>query len=110
EVGDEPGVSVLRGGVVPLKSRTMRGAILGQGFGGDTAWIGEATRVVLPGLRVVGQGPEPDPGQVDLMASAGGLWVGTPRRCRHLGSTRRLRGTTARLLPGGALPRSVAAP
>ena len=80
EVGDEPGVSVLRGGVLPLKSRTMRGVILGEGFGGDGGWIAEAARVVLPGLRVVGQGPDPDPGQVDLMASAGGVWVGTPRR------------------------------
>jgi uncharacterized protein YbaR (Trm112 family) len=80
EVSDEAGVSVLRGGVVPLKSRTMRGAILGEGFGGDAGWIGEATRVVLPGLRVVGQGPDPNQGQLDLMASAGGVWVGTPRR------------------------------
>jgi len=80
EVGDEPGVSVLRGGLLPLKSRTMRGVILGEGFGGDRGWIGEAARVVLPGLRIVGQGPDPDPGQVDLMASAGGVWVGTPRR------------------------------
>jgi uncharacterized protein YbaR (Trm112 family) len=79
-VGDEPGMSVLRGAVLPLKSRTMRGAILGEGFGSDAGWIGEATRVVLPGLRVVGQGPDPAPEQVDLMASAAGLWVGTPRR------------------------------
>ena len=80
EVRDEPGVSVLRGGELPLKSRTMRGAILGEGFGGDVRWIGEAARVVLPGLRVVGQGPDPAPGQIDLMASAGGVWVGSPRR------------------------------
>ena len=80
EVRDEPGVSVLRGGVLPLKSRTMRGAVLGGGYGGDAGWIGEAARVVLPGLRVAGQGPDPAPEQIDLMASAGGVWVGTPRR------------------------------
>ncbi len=80
EVSDEPGVSVLRGGVLPLKSRTMRGAILGEGFGSDPKWIGEAARVVLPGLRIVGQGPDPEPEQIDLMASADGVWVGTPRR------------------------------
>ena len=80
EVRDEPGVSVLRGGVLPLKSRTMRGAVLGGGYGGDAGWIGEAARVVLPGLRVAGQGPDPAPDQIDLMASAGGVWVGTPRR------------------------------
>jgi uncharacterized protein YbaR (Trm112 family) len=80
EVRDEPGVSVLRGGVLPLKSRTMRGAVLGGGYGGDAGWIGEAARVVLPGLRVAGQGPDPAPEQIELMASAGGVWVGTPRR------------------------------
>ena len=80
EVRDEPGVSVLRGGVLPLKSRTMRGAVLGGGYGDDAGWIGEAARVVLPGLRVAGQGPDPAPEQIELMASAGGVWVGTPRR------------------------------
>jgi hypothetical protein len=80
EVRDEPGVSVLRGGVLPLKSRTMRGVVLGGGYGGDARWIGEAARVVLPGLRVAGQGPDPAPEQIELMASAGGVWVGTTRR------------------------------
>lgn len=79
-VRDEPGVSVLRGGRLPLKSRTMRGAILGAGYGDDPGWIAEAARVVLPGLRVVGQGADPGSGQIDLMASAGGVWVGSPRR------------------------------
>jgi uncharacterized protein YbaR (Trm112 family) len=80
EVRDEPGVSVLRGGRLPLKARTMRGVILGGGYGGDPDWVAEAARVVLPGLRVVGQGPDPAPERIDLMASAGGVWVGTPRR------------------------------
>jgi uncharacterized protein YbaR (Trm112 family) len=79
-VRDESGVSVLRGGRLPLKSRTMRGAVLGSGYGADPEWIREAARVVLPGLRVVGQGPDPVPDQIDLMASAGGMWVGSPLR------------------------------
>jgi hypothetical protein len=36
--------------------------------------------VVLPGLRVVGQGMVPAADRIELMASAGGTWVGTPRR------------------------------
>ena len=79
-VRDEPGVSVLRGGRLPLKSRTMRGAVLGAGYGGEAAWVADAARVVLPGLRVVGQGPEPASDLIDLMASAGGVWVGSPPR------------------------------
>lgn len=79
-VRDEPGVSVLRGGRLPIRSRTMRGAVLGPGYAEDPLWVREAARVVLPGLRVVGEGPDPDRNVIDLMASAGGIWVGTPRR------------------------------
>jgi uncharacterized protein YbaR (Trm112 family) len=80
EVVDEAGISVLRGGRLALKTSSMRGVVLGPPSGGDPAWVQEAARVVLPGLRVVGEGPDPDPETVDLMASAGGVWVGTRRR------------------------------
>lgn len=80
EVVDEPGISVLRSATLPLKSRSMRGVVLGSPFGGDPAWVGEAARVVLPGLRVAGEGPAPDPRALELMAAAGGAWVGSPRR------------------------------
>ncbi|MBA3554735.1 MAG: hypothetical protein H0W29_08280 [Gemmatimonadales bacterium] len=77
---DEPGVSVLRGGRLPLKSRSMRGVVLGKGYAGEEDWVREAARVVLPGLRVVGEGETAPEDLIDLMASAGGVWVGTPRR------------------------------
>jgi len=77
---DEEGISVVRGGRLPLKSRSMRGVVLGAPCGGDPAWVREAARVVLPGLRVVGEGGDPPPELIDLMASAGGVWVGTRRR------------------------------
>jgi uncharacterized protein YbaR (Trm112 family) len=80
EVMDEAGISVLRGGRLALKTSSMRGVALGPPYGGDPAWVREAARAVLPGLRVVGEGPDPDPDLVDLMASAGGVWVGTRRR------------------------------
>ena len=73
-------MSVLRAGVLPLKSRSMRGVVLGVPFGGDPRWVTEAARVVLPGLRVVGEGPDPVGGEIELLASAAGVWVGTPRR------------------------------
>jgi uncharacterized protein YbaR (Trm112 family) len=79
-VADEPGISVLRSAVLPLKSRSMRGVVLGSPFGGDPRWVREAARVLLPGLRVAGEGPVPDAGSLELMAAAGGAWVGTPRR------------------------------
>jgi len=37
---------------------------------------------VLPGLRVVGEGPDPSPELLELMASADGVWVGTAVRVR----------------------------
>ena len=78
-VVDEEGVSVLRGGSLALKSRSMRAVALGAPFGGDPRWIAEAARVVLPGLRVVGEGDVPAAG-IELLASAGGVWVGGPAR------------------------------
>jgi uncharacterized protein YbaR (Trm112 family) len=80
EVADEPGLSVLRGDALALKSRSMRGVVLGSPAGDDPRWVSEAARVVLPGLRVAGEGRVPDPGALELMAAAGGAWVGTPPR------------------------------
>jgi uncharacterized protein YbaR (Trm112 family) len=80
EVVDAPGISLLRGGSLPLKSRSMRGVVLGSPYGSDSRWVADGARVVLPGLRVAGEGRVPESAAIDLMASAGGVWVGTPRR------------------------------
>jgi uncharacterized protein YbaR (Trm112 family) len=80
EVVDVAGISVLRSGSLPLKSRSMRGVVLGSPYGSDPRWVAEGARVVLPGLRVAGEGRVPESAAIDLMATAGGVWVGTPRR------------------------------
>lgn len=80
EVPDAPGVSVIRSGRIPLKSRSMRGVALGQPYADDPYWIGEAARVVLPGLRIVGEGTAPSDDTIELMASAENVWVGTRKR------------------------------
>jgi uncharacterized protein YbaR (Trm112 family) len=79
-VSDRGGISVIRGSRLPLRSRSMRGVVLGAPYGSDPVWVAEAARVVLPGLRVVGEGPAPEPQVIDLMAEAGGVWVGSPHR------------------------------
>ena len=79
-VVDGPGVSVLRSGRLPIKSGSMRGVLLGRPFAGDAHWIREAARVVLPGLRIVGEGKDPPADLVELLASAEGVWVGTKVR------------------------------
>jgi uncharacterized protein YbaR (Trm112 family) len=80
DVTDGPGISVLRSGSLPLKSRSMRGVVLGSPYGSDSRWVADGARVVLPGLRVAGEGRFPESAAIDLMATAGGVWVGTPRR------------------------------
>jgi hypothetical protein len=80
DVPDAAQMSVLRSGRIPLKSRSMRGAVLSRPYGGDEHWIREAARVVLPGLRIVGEGLDPSSKVVELLASAGGVWVGTGER------------------------------
>jgi uncharacterized protein YbaR (Trm112 family) len=75
-----PQFSVIRGHRIPIKSRAMRGVVLGRPYADDPSWVREAARVVLPGLRIVGEGADPPADVIDLMASAGGAWVGTGRR------------------------------
>jgi uncharacterized protein YbaR (Trm112 family) len=79
-VVDEAGISVVRGARLPLKTGSMRGVVLGRPFAGDAHWVAEAARVVLPGLRAVGEGENPPADLIDLLASADGVWVGTRRR------------------------------
>ena len=79
-MNDKAGISVLRAGRLPLKTGSMRGVVLGRPFAGDAHWVAEAARVVLPGLRVVGEGKDPPKELVNLLASAGGVWVGTGQR------------------------------
>lgn len=80
EVSDTPDLSVIRGARLPLKSGSMRGVVLGRPFADDPHWVREAARVVLPGLRVVGEGKDPPEELVTLLASADGVWVGTGKR------------------------------
>lgn len=70
-----PRVSVLTAPRIPLKSRSVRGVVLGRDYSADAEWVAEARRVLLPGRRLVGEGAEA-PAGVELLASAGGWWVG----------------------------------
>ncbi len=74
-----PVLSVVRAPLIPLRARSMRGVVLGGTLGSDLRWVRDAARVTLPGLRVVGQGPEPDAPDLDLLASAAGCWVAARR-------------------------------
>ncbi len=79
---DTTGASVLRGGLIPLKSSSVRGTVLGADVAGNPHWVREAVRVTLPGLRIVGEGTVPDLPELEILASGGGAWVGrkAPKR------------------------------
>jgi uncharacterized protein YbaR (Trm112 family) len=78
-VDSAPVLSVVRAPIIPLKARSMRGVVLGGRLGTDPGWVREAARVTLPGLRVVGQGPEPEIPELEMLASAAGCWVAARR-------------------------------
>lgn len=79
-VAGEYPASVIRSDRIPLKTRSMRGVVLGRDVAEDAHWRREAARVVLPGLRVVGEaaGPPDDPA-LELLASTAGVWVAAVR-------------------------------
>jgi uncharacterized protein YbaR (Trm112 family) len=68
-------VSVIGAGRIPLKTGSVRGVVLGAGYGSDPAWLEEAHRVVLPGLRIVGEGSEQAREGWEALGSAEGVWV-----------------------------------
>ncbi len=74
-VGPEPMLSRIVAGRLPLKRRSLRGVVLGAGYGADARWSAEAIRTVLPGLRVVGAGTPP--ADLTVLGEAGGWYVGT---------------------------------
>lgn len=61
---------------MPFKRGSLRGVVLGSGFGADPRWVADALRTVLPGLRVVGAGKAPQLDGLELLAEAEGWWVG----------------------------------
>lgn len=79
-VVDSPLTSVLRAARLPLKRASMRGAVITTDFGADPSWLAETVGCVLPGLRAVVEGSAPDLEGVEVLAEAGGWWVGRGAR------------------------------
>lgn len=72
----EPPASILRAARIPLKSGSMRGVVLGADFASDPAWVADAVGSVLAGLRIVVEGTAPDLAGLEVLAEAGGVYVG----------------------------------
>jgi uncharacterized protein YbaR (Trm112 family) len=76
ETPDTEQASVLRSPRMPLKTASMRGVALGADLARDPAWIADAARALLPGLRLVSEGGEPPEGRIEELGRAGNVWVG----------------------------------
>ena len=77
-VVDDGSFSMVLGDRIPLKQASVRGVVLGPGYADSPSWRTEAHRIVLPGLRVVGEGIAPAPDDWESLGTAGGVWVARP--------------------------------
>ncbi len=68
-------ISVIRAGRLPIKAASMRGVVVAADHGADPVWVAAAVQAVLPGNRVIVEGPlAPDDG-LELLAQTTDLWV-----------------------------------
>jgi uncharacterized protein YbaR (Trm112 family) len=72
---DSEAASVLRAARVPVKSGSMRGAVLGADVTPFPERVAESVAAVLPGLRIVGEGGEPPTAGVEVLGESEGCWV-----------------------------------
>lgn len=75
ETAELPMLSLLRANSIPIKSRSLRGVVLLSPYADGEEWRRESGRVVLRGLRIVGQGDPPQDPALEVLASAAGWWV-----------------------------------
>lgn len=75
-VGAVDTASVLRAPHLPVKTGSMRGAVISADHAADRSWLEATIGAVLPGLRVVGEGPVPALPGLEISAEGGGWWVG----------------------------------
>ena len=73
-------LSLIEAPRLPFRTASLRGVVLGTGFGSDQGWVEEGLRAVLPGLRVVGAGAAPKVPGLEVLAAADGWWVGKKGR------------------------------
>ena len=73
-----PALSVLVAGALPFKSSTVRAVALGADHA-DPVWVREATRILLPGLRLAIEDERASPEGISELARGAGLFVGEKR-------------------------------
>lgn len=74
-VSEGPALSVLVAAGLPFKSSTVRAVALGADYA-DRAWLSEAGRILLPGLRLAAEDERASADGISELARGGGLFVG----------------------------------
>jgi hypothetical protein len=77
-VAPAPALSLLVAASLPFRSASVRAVALGADHTG-AAWVGEAARILLPGLRLVVEDERASPEGVSELARGAGLFVGEKR-------------------------------
>ncbi|OYV64096.1 MAG: hypothetical protein B7Z72_13710 [Gemmatimonadetes bacterium 21-71-4] len=60
---------------LPFKSASVRAVALGADLAAEP-WLGEAARILLPGLRLVVEGERAEPAEIEELARGAGMFVG----------------------------------
>ncbi len=75
DVSEGPALSLLVAAALPFKSATVRAVAVGADHA-DAAWLGEAGRILLPGLRLAVEDERASADGISELARGGGLFVG----------------------------------
>jgi uncharacterized protein YbaR (Trm112 family) len=78
DIAPAPALSVLVAGSLPFKSSTVRAVALGADHA-NAAWIAEAGRILLPGLRLAIEDERASADGISELARGAGLFVGEKR-------------------------------
>ena len=78
--------SLLRAGRSPLKSRSMRAVVVAGSAGTDPDWVDQAADAVLPGNRLVVEGPVRQRPDLDILMEGAGVWVARKAPSRPVGA------------------------
>ncbi len=78
--------SVVRAGRLPVKSRSMRAVVVAGPAGADGGWVDQAADAVLPGNRLVVEGPGRPRPDLDVLMEGAGVWVARKAPNRPVGA------------------------
>ncbi len=78
--------SMVRAGRSPLKSRSMRAAVMAGSAAADPVWVDRAADAVLPGNRLVVAGPMLARPDLEVLMEGAGLWVARKAPNRPVGA------------------------